>query len=84
MPDRDPPDRVILQPARGQAGAVHYVAGDLRPFVIGEVPVVRSSANGAVPDGPGRSARAQGGVWLLEQAGQVPEVAAAVLSERWF
>ena len=37
-----------------------------------------------MPHRPGRSARAQRGVWLLEQSVQVPEVAAAVGAQRWF
>ena len=80
MPDRDPADRVVFLPVRGQAGAVHDVAGDLRPLVIGEGPVFRGSPDGAVPHRARRSARAEGGVRLLEQAVQVAEVATTVVA----
>ena len=53
MPDRDPSDRVILLAVRGQAGAVHDLASDLRPLIIGEDPVVWSRADGAMPHGAG-------------------------------
>ena len=66
---RDPPDRVVLLAVGGEAGAVHDLASDLRPFVIGEVLVVRGGPDGAVPYGAARSARAEGVVWLSEQAG---------------
>jgi len=39
VPDRDPADRVILLPIRGQAGAVHDLAGNLRPLVIRQDPI---------------------------------------------
>lgn len=60
---RDPPDRVVLLAVRDEAGAVHDLASDLHPFVIGEVPVVRGGPDGAVPYGAARSARAEGVVW---------------------
>ena len=69
---RDPPDRVVLLAVGGEAGAVHDLASDLRPFVIGEVLVVRGGPDEAVPYGAARSARAEGVVWLSEQAGCAP------------
>ena len=80
VPDRDPADRVVVLAVGGEAGAVHDVAGDLRPLVVGEHPVVRGGPDRAVPHRAGRSARAEGVVGLLEQAGQVAEVAAAVVA----
>ena len=64
--------------------AVHDVAGDLRPLLFGEHPVLRGGPDRAVPYRPLESARAQRGLWLLEQPGQAAEVAAAVLTERGF
>ena len=69
MPDRHPADRLIVLSMRGQPGPVHDVAGDLRPLLFGEHPVLRGGPDRAVPYRPLESARAQRGVWLLEQPG---------------
>ena len=68
---------------RGQPGPVHNIAGDLRPLLFGEHPVLRGGPDRAVPHRPLESVRAQRGVWLLEQPSQATEVAAAILTQRW-
>ena len=82
--DRDPADRVVVLPVGGQAGAVHDVAGELGPFVVGQHPVAGGGADRAVPDRPVEAAVAERVLGLLEQAGEVAEVAAAVVAERGF
>jgi hypothetical protein len=76
--DGDPADGVVFLPAGGEAGAVHDVAGDLRPLIIGEHLVFGGGADRAVPVGAVEPARSEGGVWLLEQPVEVAEVAVAV------
>jgi hypothetical protein len=80
MPDRDPADRVVLLVIGRQAGAMHDVAGDLRPLVVGEDPIVGGGPDRAVPHWAERSVRAGRGVGLLEQAVQVTEVAVAAIA----
>ena len=84
VPDRDPADRVVVLAVRGEAGAVHDVAGELGPFVVGEHPVAGGGADRAVPDRFGEAAVAERFLGLLEQAGEVAEVAVAVVAERGF
>ena len=69
VPDRDPADRVVVLAVRGEAGAVHDVAGELGPFVVGEHPVAGGGADRAVPDRFGEAAVAERFLGLLEQAG---------------
>src|SRR6185437_8418650 len=84
VPDRDPPDSVVFLAARGQAGAVHDLGCDVRPFVVAEQMVGGGGAGDAVPDGPAGRARAEDGQGLVEQAVEVPEVPAAAGAQRWF
>ena len=84
MPDRHPADRLIVLTVWGKPGPVHNVAGDLRPLAVGEDAVLRGGADRAMPHRVFVAAPAQCGVWLLEQPGQVAEVAAPVLAERGF
>jgi hypothetical protein len=81
--DGDPADRVILLPVGGETGTVHEVAGDLRPFVIGQGLVLGGGADRAVPDGALEAARPEGGVRLLEETVESAEVAVAIGPERW-
>ena len=84
VPDRDPADRVVVLAVGGEAGAVHDVAGELGPFVVGQHPVAGGGADRAVPDRFGDAAVAERFLGLLEQAGEVAEVAVAVVAERGF
>ena len=80
VPDGDPADGLVLLPVGGQAGAVHHVVCDDGPFVVGQHPVVGSGAHRAVPYRPGAGPRAECGLRLQEQPGQLGEVAFAVRS----
>ena len=82
--DGDPADRVVVLAVGGEAGAVHDVAGDLGPFVVRQHPVAGGGADRAVPDRFGDAAVAERFLGLLEQAGEVAEVAVAVVAERGF
>ena len=63
---------------------MHEVAGELGPFVVGEHPVAGGGADRAVPDRFGEAAVAERFLGLLEEAGEVAEVAVAVVAERGF
>ena len=60
------------------------VARDLGPFVVRQHPVAGGGADGTVPDLFGDAAVAERFPGLLEQAGEVAEVAVAVVAERGF
>ena len=65
-----------------QPGAVHHLAGDLRPLIVAERLVLGRGAHRAVPHRPGEPPRAHRGVRLVQQAGQPPEIPPAVLAQR--
>jgi hypothetical protein len=76
VPDRDPPDRLIVLPVRGQAGPVHHVPGDLRPLRIGQHPVPGRGADRAVPHRFRGPVTAQRVMRPAQQAGKPPEIPA--------
>jgi hypothetical protein len=82
--DGDPADGVVFLPAGGEAGAVHDVASDLRPLIIGQHLVLGGGADRAVPGGAVEAAWPEGGVRLLEEAVEPAEVAVAVGEQGWF
>jgi hypothetical protein len=61
---------------------VHDITCDLRPLSIGEQPVLRSSADRAVPDRALETARAEDSVGLLEQASEAAKVTPTVWADR--
>src|SRR5262249_15573962 len=65
-------------------GAVHDLAGDLRPLIIGQHPVTGRSADRTMPHRAVEPALAERVVRLLEQAVEVPEVAMTVRAQRRF
>jgi hypothetical protein len=78
VPDRYPPDAIIFLPVRGQAGAVHHVAGDLRPLIIREHLVAGRGPHRAVPH-RALEPPPQRVVGLVQQPGQPPEIPLPIL-----
>ena len=82
VPDRDPPHALVFLAVTGQAGAVHHVAGDLRPLIVAERLVTRRGAHHRMPHRPAASPLAQGGVRLVQQPEQPPEIPCPVRAQR--
>ena len=82
VPDRHPADGVVFLAERRQPGAVHDLAGDLRPLVVAERLVLGRGAHRAVPHRPGEPPPAHRGVRLVQQPGQPTEIPPAVLAQR--
>ena len=82
VPDRDPPDGVVFLPVGAQPGAVHHVAGNLRPLLVGQHLVPPGGAHRQVPHRAAEPVHAHRRVRLLEQAGQFPEIPRAIGAKR--
>ena len=83
VPDRDPPDRLVVLAVRREPGAVHDVPGQVPPLGVGQHPVPRRGPDHAMPHRTVEPARPEGGVRLGEQSGDPPEVPAAIRAKRW-
>jgi hypothetical protein len=82
--DRDPAHRVVFVPARAQPGAMHHILGYLRPFRVGQHPVLGGGAHRAMPDRLGVPPLAERVMREPQQADKAAEVPAAAGAQRGF
>jgi hypothetical protein len=82
MADRDPADRLVVLAAGREPGAVHDVARQPSPLIIGQHPVLRRRADRAMPHRLAQTPRSQRRVRLAEQPVQPAKIPAPIGAQR--